>query len=120
MNQINTAYYNKRPVNSEKAPKNVPLTEPEFYDQHPEEITGIKSIFSSDDFTSSSDNDNQDIFTGYCKEKNHLEILKFFCKTHNILCCASCLCKIKNNKYGQHSNCDVCILNDIKEEKKIN
>ena len=64
------------------------------------------------------DNDNQDIFTGYCKENNHLEILKFFCKTHNILCCSSCLCQIKNNKYGQHSNCDVCIINDIKGEKK--
>ncbi len=64
------------------------------------------------------DKDNQDIFTGYCTEKDHLEILNFFCKNHNKLCCASCLCKIKNNKYGQHTDCEVCLINDIKEEKK--
>ena len=50
--------------------------------------------------------------------KNHLEILKFFCKNHNKLCCASCICKIKNNEYGQHTDCDVCYINDIKNEKK--
>ena len=25
-----------------------------------------------------------DIFTGFCKEENHVE-LKYFCKTHNVL-----------------------------------
>ena len=64
------------------------------------------------------DKDNQDIFTGYCQENNHLEALKFFCKNHNKLCCSSCICKIKNEIYGQHTDCDVCYINDIKEEKK--
>ena len=66
------------------------------------------------------DKDNQDIFTGYCQENNHLETLNFFCKNHNKLCCSSCICKIKNEIYGQHTDCDVCYINDIKEEKKTN
>ena len=64
------------------------------------------------------DKDNQDVFTGYCKEKNHLELFKFFCKNHNKLCCSSCICKIKNQDFGHHTDCDVCLINDIKEEKK--
>ena len=40
------------------------------------------------------DKQNIDIFTGFCKESNHRDELKFFCKNHNILCCSSCLCKL--------------------------
>ena len=64
------------------------------------------------------DNNINDIFSKFCREKNHLEILKFYCKTHNKLCCASCLCKIKNKEYGQHSNCSICTIEEIKDEKK--
>ena len=60
----------------------------------------------------------KEIFTGFCKEKNHLEKLKYFCKTHNTLCCAACIAKIKVKGDGQHSDCNVCIIEDIKEEKK--
>ena len=59
-----------------------------------------------------------EIFTGFCKEKNHLENLKYFCKTHNILCCAACMAKIIVKGVRQHSDCNVCIIEDIKEEKK--
>ena len=59
-----------------------------------------------------------DIFSVYCKEKDHLEILDFFCKEHNQLCCTSCICKIKCKKYGQHANCNICVIEDIKDEKK--
>ena len=59
-----------------------------------------------------------DIFTGYCMEKGHNEKLEFFCKNHNKLCCASCLCKIKDKGKGQHNECDVCIIESIQEEKK--
>ena len=62
--------------------------------------------------------DNQEFFTGYCNENNHLEILHFFCKNHNKLCCTSCLCRLKTKDYGQHKDCDVCVIDDIKEEKK--
>ena len=66
----------------------------------------------------SIDKDKKDIFTGLCKEKDHSSLLLFFCKTHNKLCCSSCLCNIKKKGFGQHKDCDVCEIEDIKEEKK--
>ena len=59
----------------------------------------------------------EDLFTGYCKQKNHYE-LKYFCKTHNELCCAACLCKINEGEDGQHKDCDVCLISKIIDEKK--
>ena len=41
-----------------------------------------------------------DIFTGYCNQSNHRETLDFYCKNHNILCCAVCICKLKKKKKG--------------------
>jgi len=64
------------------------------------------------------DKDIEDIFTGFCKEDNHNIKLEYLCKTHNKLCCAACLCKIKDEIYGQHKDCDVCKIKDIKDEKK--
>ena len=64
------------------------------------------------------DKDSSEIFTGFCKEPNHLEKLSFFCKDHNELCCSSCVTKIKDNRYGKHANCKICFIEDIKEEKK--
>ena len=69
-------------------------------------------------FLYKTDKDNQELFTGYCSLENHFNLLEFFCKNHNVLCCSSCICKIKNKKYGEHKDCDVCDINDIKEEKK--
>ena len=66
------------------------------------------------------DNDIQEIFTGLCKEKNHPNILDYFCKTHNKLCCANCLCKINGKGNGIHKDCDVCFIEDIKNKKKLN
>ena len=60
---------------------------------------------------------NDEIFTGFCNEKKHQMELEFFCKTHNQLCCAACLSKIKKNEIGQHKDCDVCLIEEIKEEK---
>ena len=34
------------------------------------------------------DKDLTEIFTGFCQEKNHSCELGYFCKTHNMLCCA--------------------------------
>ena len=64
------------------------------------------------------DKNNEVIFTWFCREENHFDKLEFFCKTHNQLCCSACLTKIKINGKGQHKDCDVCIIQDIKEEKK--
>ena len=59
-----------------------------------------------------------EIFTGFCKEKGHYIEIKYFCKTHNQLCCAACISKIKEKGDGQHKYCEVCTIENIKEEKK--
>ena len=64
------------------------------------------------------DKNNPDLFTNYCNIKNHFDKLKFYCKSHNTLCCSICICKIKGNEYGEHADCDVCIIEEIKENKK--
>ena len=59
-----------------------------------------------------------DIFTGICQEDNHNSPLVFFCKTHDQLCCAACIVKIKG-KEGKHNECNICAIEDIKDEKKL-
>ena len=59
-----------------------------------------------------------DIFTGICKEKNHLNTLDYFCKNHNTLCCANCVTKIKGKGNGQHADCEICFIENIKDTKK--
>ena len=63
-------------------------------------------------------NNLEEIFTGFWKEKEHLEKLQYFCKDHNQLCCALCITKIKGKGYGQHTDCNICFIEDIKEEKQ--
>ena len=58
-------------------------------------------------------NDNNE----FCNELNHYNKLEYFCKTHNKLCCIACITKIKGEGNGQHSDCYICFLKDIKEEK---
>ena len=66
-----------------------------------------------------SDKNLEDIINEFCEEENHGNIkLNYFCKTHNKLCCAACIAKIKGKGAGQHVDCDVCYIEDIKEEKK--
>ena len=59
-------------------------------------------------------------FTGFCTETNHPNKLKYYCSTHNHLICAACLCKIKEKGDGQHTECNACSIEDIKETKKNN
>ena len=63
-------------------------------------------------------NKEEEIFTGFCKEKNHPNRLEYFCKEHNQLCCAACLCKVNKKGDGQHKDCDACDIGSIKDEKK--
>jgi hypothetical protein len=44
--------------------------------------------------------------------------MNFFCKSHNKLCCAKCICKFKNKGNGKHGDCDICLLEDIKDAQK--
>ena len=62
--------------------------------------------------------DLKEIFTGICTEEQHLNKLEYFCKTHNKLCCVACISKIKGKGNGQHTDCSVCFIEDIKENKK--
>ena len=66
------------------------------------------------------DKDISKIFTGYCTVENHKIELEYFCKTHNVLCCAQCISKIKSKGNGQHTDCNVCNYEDIIDEKKQN
>jgi len=66
------------------------------------------------------DKDPNEIFTGLCKIGNHSAKLEFYCKDHNELCCGFCITKIKKEGLGQHTDCKVCIIEDIFEEKKNN
>ena len=65
-------------------------------------------------------NEEDKIFTGFCIEKNHLNKLHYFCKKHNQLCCGLCIAKLNQRGEGQHKDCDVCYIENIKEEKKVN
>ena len=68
--------------------------------------------------TYKSDKDIKEIFTGFCKEERHNDELEYFCKNHNILCCSACIAKISRKGKGQHKDCNVCIIEDIKDSKK--
>ena len=37
---------------------------------------------------------------------------------HNKLCCAKCITQLKDKNYGQHSDCEICFLKDIENDKK--
>ena len=58
------------------------------------------------------------IFIDLCKEENHNLKMEYFCKNHNQLCCVACIAKLKGKGNGQHTDCNICFINDIKEEKK--
>ena len=64
------------------------------------------------------DKNNNEIFIDLCKKIGHEKKFEFFCKTHNELCCIGCITKIQEKGYGQHKDCDICIIENIKEEKK--
>ena len=52
-----------------------------------------------------------------CGEENHNQVLEYYCKSHNKLGCALCIIKIKDKKKGQHKDCDICTIEDIKNQK---
>ena len=64
------------------------------------------------------DKNINEIFTGLCKEKGHLNKLEYFCTNHNQLCCAACISKIKGKGNGKHTDCNVCFIEAVKDEKR--
>ena len=63
--------------------------------------------------------ENNEINNEICYEHNHENKYEYFCKTHNTLCCIKCVTKIRGSGNGQHSQCDICFIDDIREEKKM-
>ena len=78
----------------------------------------IHSNLCQNHHTFNSNENLNEIFTGFCLKENHYNELKYFCKTHNQLCCLACIPKIKDEGFGQHTDCDIFLIKDIKEEKK--
>ena len=62
--------------------------------------------------------EKKDNFIDLCNEHNHLSKFEYFCKTHNKLCCVKCIAKIKDENNGQHKDCDIISLKEIKTEKE--
>ena len=58
-----------------------------------------------------------DLFNEICNEEKNHSKLNYFCKNHNKLCCISCIAKIKGEGIGQHKDCDIFFIKEIKEEK---
>ena len=78
-------------------------------------------LFDNPDIKILERNENIDInsiFTCFCKEESHPDNLEYFCKKHNKLCCAVFISKIKSKEYGQHTDCDECNMDKIKEKKR--
>ena len=65
-----------------------------------------------------NDYDITDIFTGLCTDENHFVDLQYFCQNHNKLCCAKCITKIKSKENGHHTDCNICLIEDIENTKK--
>ena len=63
-------------------------------------------------------NNKEDIFIDICQEVNHCMKLEYYCRTHNQLCCAACISKIKSKGNGKHKNCKVFGILKIKDKKK--
>jgi len=75
-------------------------------------------LFNDEHHQYKLDKDTNQILKGLCEEKNHFIELTYFCITHNKLCCSKCITKIKNEKEGQHTDCNVCSIKDIENEKR--
>ena len=64
------------------------------------------------------DKEINETFIDICKEENHPNKLQYFCKNHNKLCCASCITKLEGKGNGKHKDCNICFIENIKDEKK--
>lgn len=76
------------------------------------------SNFCKEHLTYNIEKEQKDIFNIFCQEPEHKIKFEYFCRSHNILCCARCITKIKNEKNGKHTDCDICNIEDIVESKK--
>ena len=47
-----------------------------------------------------------------------MNVLEYYCKSHNKLCCGLCISTIKDEKNGNHKDCLIISLKEIKSEKE--
>ena len=66
------------------------------------------------------DKNLKEIFIGICQVENNKNKLEYFCRTHNKLCWANCIIKMKSHGNGQHTECHVSFIEEIKKKKKVN
>ena len=75
-----------------------------------------QELFDNHQINSIEHNSNE-IFTNICKVNNHSIKLQYYCKNHNTLCRAACVTKIEGEGNGQHKDCSICFIEQIKDEK---
>ena len=62
--------------------------------------------------------DIEELINEFCEEETHSNYkLKYFCKTHDKLCCIACTSKVNDKDNGQHKDCDICSLEEIRKIK---
>ena len=74
-------------------------------------------LFNHHDTIILNKNNNESLIY-YCKEENHKDELKYYWNTHKIFCCVSCISKIKTKNDGKHSECEVYLINEMKNNKQ--
>ena len=80
-------------------------------------LTYHKELFQKHNLYNLDKNVNE-LFINLCQKNNHEKKLEFFCGDHNELCCVCCISKLDCNEYGQHKDCKISQINNIKDEKK--
>jgi WD40 repeat protein len=76
--------------------------------------------FAPDHKVTNLDEEINEPFNGLCQLENHQDELNYYCQNHNELCCAKCIAKIKRPGVAQHTNCKVCNVEEIANEKRQN
>ena len=64
--------------------------------------------------------EQKEIFTSLCKEKNHSIKIQFYCQTHNQLCWAAYISKIKEKEMVSILITKFVTLKILKKKKEIN
>ena len=80
-------------------------------------LTYHKELFEDHQLNDVNKKSNE-IFIDIYKNPGHEKRYEFFCKKQNELCCVVCISKLQCKGYGQHKDYDICLIDDIKVEKK--
>ena len=62
-------------------------------------------------------NKDNEVFINICKINKHQNKFQYYCKNHNILCCANCIANYEGEGNGLHKDCNISLIKNIKDEK---